>query len=164
MTASPLALAARAVAHELAAAHVHVTAVDVMRGPRLASLVVSVTSSQCVTRALQMAPRLGAVLGGRRVRVSSHGFKVIVETPLPRAMWTDLTMGHYPMGAAGLLVRFGEDARGLAVSFNLSRAETPHLFVVGATGSGKTTALQSIVWALVMWNKPDALKLQHARC
>lgn len=158
---TPLERAARAVAHELAAASVHVTAVDVMRGPRLASLVVSVASSQCVTRALRVAPRLEAVLGGR-VRVSSHGFKVIVETPLPKAMWTDLTVGMVRAtfcGESRVVVVVGHDARGLKVQFDFADPSTPHLFVVGATGSGKTTALQSIVWQLAVMNPPGRLAL-----
>lgn len=156
MTAPPLARAARAISAELTAAKVFVEAVDASHGPRIASFVVAVRSSQCVTRALQAAPRLATVLGDPNVRVSNHGFKVIVEMPLPKRYWLSLSATDV-QGDEGLRIYLGDDPRGFPVPFHFGT--DPHLGVYGRTGSGKSEALRLIVWQLAMQNAPDRLAL-----
>lgn len=54
-------------------------------------------------------------------------------------------------------IPLGRDVAGIAVYFNLFKM--PHLLVAGATGTGKTVFLNSLITGLIFRNSPDTLKL-----
>jgi len=56
-----------------------------------------------------------------------------------------------------LALALGKGAGGEAVAGDLARM--PHLLIAGATGSGKTVCLDSIICCLLMHNSPDELRL-----
>ena len=58
---------------------------------------------------------------------------------------------------AALALALGKGAGGEAVSGDL--AKMPHLLIAGATGSGKTVCLNTIICCLLMHNTPNDLKL-----
>ena len=58
---------------------------------------------------------------------------------------------------SNLLVALGKDVSGHAWLADLPRM--PHMLVAGATGSGKTVCLNSIIISLLYQNSPDDLKL-----
>ncbi|MEI7929529.1 MAG: FtsK/SpoIIIE domain-containing protein, partial [Verrucomicrobiales bacterium] len=62
-----------------------------------------------------------------------------------------------PPGA--LAVPLGEDRFGAVVELNFSSPNTPHLLVAGTTGSGKSEALNSILFGLVHHYSKDELRL-----
>lgn len=162
MNASPLAHPAAALARALTDAGVHVHRIDARRGPRLASFAVALDGAD-IDRVLRMGRTIAAALDVRGVRMVEWRGGVEVEAPLPRKLWRALTVGDAMHGSnvaiGGIaIVSLGHDARGGPVFFALTDASTPHLFVVGATGSGKTTALRAIVWQLII-RSGDALAL-----
>ena len=57
----------------------------------------------------------------------------------------------------GLPVALGEDTAGEPVVADLS--ELPHLLIAGATGSGKSVCINSIVASLLLTSKPDKVRL-----
>ncbi|MFQ5460799.1 MAG: DNA translocase FtsK 4TM domain-containing protein, partial [Anaerolineae bacterium] len=62
------------------------------------------------------------------------------------------------VAARGMLpVALGRDTTGTAVAADL--AAMPHLLIAGATGSGKSVALNAIVATLLVTHTPDTLKL-----
>ena len=61
------------------------------------------------------------------------------------------------VGRAKLSLALGKGAGGEAVAADLSRM--PHLLIAGATGSGKTVCLNSIICCLLMHNTPNEVKL-----
>lgn len=58
-----------------------------------------------------------------------------------------------------LEVPLGEDRFGNVVKLNFSSSNCPHLLIGGTTGSGKSEALNTILYGMVQHYKPDELKL-----
>ena len=58
-----------------------------------------------------------------------------------------------------LAVPLGEDRFGAVVEFNFSSPNSPHLLVAGTTGSGKSEALNTILFGLVHHYSKDELRL-----
>ena len=58
-----------------------------------------------------------------------------------------------------LCVPIGEDRFGELVSINFSSSNCPHLLIAGTTGSGKSEALNAILFGLVHFYSPKELKL-----
>ena len=56
-----------------------------------------------------------------------------------------------------LEVALGRDINGRSVMLNL--AELPHVLIAGATGSGKSSCINSLVTSLLMRNTPDRVRL-----
>ena len=61
------------------------------------------------------------------------------------------------MAKDGLPVALGEDVGGAAVVADLK--ELPHLLIAGATGSGKSVCLNTIIGSLLLVKRPDQLRL-----
>ena len=51
----------------------------------------------------------------------------------------------------------GEDTAGMPIVSDLT--DLPHLLIAGATGSGKSVAINSIVASLLLVNRPDKLRM-----
>ena len=58
-----------------------------------------------------------------------------------------------------LYAPIGEDLRGDTVGIDFSSSDSPHLLIAGTTGSGKSIALESIIYSLVESKTPDELEL-----
>jgi S-DNA-T family DNA segregation ATPase FtsK/SpoIIIE len=58
---------------------------------------------------------------------------------------------------SGLAIALGQDVSGAAVVADLARM--PHLLIAGATGSGKSVCINSIVTCLLLRNTPEDLNL-----
>jgi S-DNA-T family DNA segregation ATPase FtsK/SpoIIIE len=56
-----------------------------------------------------------------------------------------------------LKIALGEDVKGQAVIADLARM--PHLLIAGATGSGKSVCINSIIVSLLVTHTPDSLRL-----
>jgi len=56
-----------------------------------------------------------------------------------------------------LPIALGRDTSGLAVAADLQAM--PHLLIAGATGSGKSVAINAVISALIVGHTPDTLKL-----
>lgn len=56
-----------------------------------------------------------------------------------------------------LLLALGKDTSGVPIVANL--ADMPHLLIAGATGSGKTVCVNTLIMSLLYNNTPDELKL-----
>lgn len=61
--------------------------------------------------------------------------------------------------AAALVTPLGEDRFGQIVDLNFSSTNSPHLLIGGTTGSGKSEALNTILYGLVQHYSPQELRL-----
>ncbi|MDD2208717.1 MAG: DNA translocase FtsK, partial [Bacilli bacterium] len=61
------------------------------------------------------------------------------------------------MGDAKILVALGKDLMGRTCCADLNKM--PHLLVAGATGSGKSVCINSFIASILMFKKPDEVKL-----
>lgn len=68
-----------------------------------------------------------------------------------------LTSPAYTNRASNLMLSLGKDVTGKASMADLARM--PHLLIAGATGSGKSVAINSMIVSLVYQNSPELLKL-----
>ncbi|MGY2325974.1 FtsK/SpoIIIE domain-containing protein [Pseudomonas sp. SDT2931_S440] len=85
--------------------------------------------------------------------------RVVLDVPRPAALWHDVS---WPLIAKSLLNREeimpvspGVDVLGQPMIFDL--AEAPHLFIAGATGSGKSVCLNALLLSLAMSSRPPEL-------
>lgn len=85
--------------------------------------------------------------------------RVIVDVPRPSATWHDVAWGGIRTALADrpefLPVCPGVDVLGLPFIFDL--AEAPHLFIAGATGSGKSVCLNALLLSLLVSRRPPEL-------
>ena len=69
------------------------------------------------------------------------------------------TWTRWQRPAAALAVPIGEDRFGELVELNFSASNSPHLLVAGTTGSGKSEALNTILFGLTRHFTPSELRL-----
>jgi S-DNA-T family DNA segregation ATPase FtsK/SpoIIIE len=77
-----------------------------------------------------------------------------IEVPNPEPQLVDLRemMEHYPEGKEGLWVALGKTVTG--EHFYADISEMPHLLIAGATGSGKSVCINSIICSLLFHHTP----------
>lgn len=69
------------------------------------------------------------------------------------------TWSRWKRPADALVVPLGEDRLGQLVELNFSSSNSPHLLVAGTTGSGKSEALNTILFGLTKHYSPTELRL-----
>ena len=96
------------------------------------------------------APVPGAALVGLEVPVPTPTkvhLRAILETPEFRKL----------AGKGGLPIAMGQDTGGAPVALDLTAL--PHMLIAGATGSGKSVQINSIVASFLLTKTPDQLRL-----
>jgi DNA segregation ATPase FtsK/SpoIIIE, S-DNA-T family len=117
-----------------------------------------------VGKIASLADDLALALAAHSVRVEApvpgKGY-VGLEVPNPQKALVSL---HDVMGApaftrirSSLRIGLGQNVSGQAVAADL--AKMPHLLIAGATGSGKSVCVNSIIACLLLQNTPDQLRL-----
>jgi len=98
---------------------------------------------------------------------------VRIEAPIPGTSYVGIEVPNRESNVVGLKelmesesylnmkgrlkIALGEDVKGQAVTADLARM--PHLLIAGATGSGKSVCINSIITCLLLTNTPDSLRL-----
>lgn len=106
-----------------------------------------------------LAFAIGLGAGGIALAREQGERRIVLDVPRPIATWRDVTWADVRPAlddAEGLLpVCPGVNVIGRPVIFDL--AEAPHLFVAGATGSGKSVCLNAILLSLLRMQRPPEL-------
>jgi S-DNA-T family DNA segregation ATPase FtsK/SpoIIIE len=136
---------------------------DPVKGPRLSRFPLTlgaVEDYDRLRRGLEdLAFAIGLGTGALAVTRDRGERRVVLDVPRPLATWTDVpwsTVKAALEGARGALpVCPGVDVIGQPFLFDL--AEAPHLFVAGATGSGKSVCVNAILLSLLRLTRPPQL-------
>lgn len=143
---------------------VNATIEDVQEGPRLTRYTLQLSSSTDLDRLRKGVDKIQFELGIRQA-VTAQGTvgerRLALDVPRPESQWKPVDGAMIPgwtRGAGGALpVCPGTDVLGNPFIFDL--AETPHLFVAGTTGSGKSVCLHALLLSLLSSHKNVRLAL-----
>ena len=133
-------------------------------GPSVTKFEIKPDSSVKINRIMNISDNIKMELAAKDIRIeapipgrSAVGIEIPNVEPIPVRM-IDL-MKHFPTYRKSEPLQFalGKDLMGKEVYCDLARM--PHLLIAGATGSGKSVCINSIVISLLMRTKPDEIKL-----
>jgi S-DNA-T family DNA segregation ATPase FtsK/SpoIIIE len=113
----------------------------------------SVKVSQIASRSDDIALALAAKSIRIQAPIPGRG-AVGIEVPNPEASIVSLKelLEHYPAGKEGLVVPLGKTVTG--EPFFADLADMPHLLIAGATGSGKSVCINTIICSLLFHHTP----------
>lgn len=136
---------------------------DALPGPRLTRFPLTLSTVDDYDRLRRGSEDLAFAIGlgssGIVVAREQGERRVIVDVPRPSSTWTDVTWSSIRAALddrkEALPVCPGVDVMGIPVVFDL--VETPHLFIAGATGSGKSVCLNALLVSLLSAPRPPEL-------
>jgi S-DNA-T family DNA segregation ATPase FtsK/SpoIIIE len=134
-----------------------------VQGPRLTRFHLTLATVDDYERLRKGAEDLAFAIGlgsaGIAVAREQGERRVIVDVPRPSASWTDVTWSSIRAALADrqemLPVCPGVDVMGAPLIFDL--VDAPHLFIAGATGSGKSVCLNALLVSLLAARNPPEL-------
>ena len=115
-----------------------------------------------VSQIASRADDISLALAARAIRIQAPipgKGAVGIEVPNAKAKFVTLRelMEHYPVEKEGLWVALGKTVTGEPYFANI--ADMPHLLIAGATGSGKSVCINSIICSLLFHHSPESLRL-----
>lgn len=138
--------------------------IDTHIGPAVTKFEIRPDANVKVSRILGLADDIKMQLAVRDVRIEAPipGHNAVgVEVPNVKAVPVKMRelIGQIPEKEKDqpLLVLLGKDLMGSTVTCRLDKM--PHLLIAGATGSGKSVCMNSIICSLLLRTKPDDVKL-----
>jgi DNA segregation ATPase FtsK/SpoIIIE-like protein len=138
--------------------------VDAVVGPRVTRYELTIGPGINVSKVHALSDNLALELAVKSVRIEAPipGKRAIgIEVPnaAPQLVTLRSILGTPLMQRSNhpLTVAIGRDIAGHPVIANL--AKMPHLLVAGATGSGKSVCLNTLIVSLLMRNAPDTLRM-----
>lgn len=134
----------------------------VVRGPTITRFELSMGSGVKVNRIVSLVDDLSVALATTDVRILTPvPGKAAVGLEIPNDSKEFVTLGDVfaasdKKALGPLMVGLGKDISGSAVIADITKM--PHLLIAGATGSGKTTCVNSIITSLLFFSHPDQVK------
>lgn len=116
-----------------------------------------------VSRIVNLADDLALALAAKGIRIQAPipGKSLIgIEVPnkeVSTVAFRDVVEAQPPHSNKPLQVPLGRNVTGQVVSMDLTKM--PHLLIAGATGSGKSVAINDIITSILMNARPDQVKL-----
>lgn len=133
------------------------------RGPSFSRYEVLLDDGVNVKKISQIELNLQAALGAKSIRIQAPipGKKTIgIEVPNDKRQtvhYGDIISNEFISTSEPLEVTLGKNIDGEIVKLNI--ATTPHCLIGGATSSGKSVSMNTILISLLLKNKPDDLKM-----
>ncbi len=133
-------------------------------GPSVTQYEVELKSGTKVSKILSMHREISLALAAKDVRIQGPipgkrtiGIELANKHTTPVTVREILEKAPKELQSNKLLVTLGKDIMGTPVYCEINN--TPHLLVAGATGSGKSVCINSIIVSILMRTKPDEVKL-----
>lgn len=142
---------------------VDVTAGDITRGPTITRYEVYPSVGLRVSRIAQLEPDIARATKAERINIlapipgkDTVGIEIANDTRMPVALSELLQDDEFRSSKRKIPLALGKDVYGRAVIGDL--AAMPHLLVAGATGSGKSVCINSIISSILFKFGPDELR------
>ena len=116
-----------------------------------------------INRVVSLSDDLALALKAQSIRISTLPGKAAIGIEIPNSereivsLKDTLVSDAFTKSASKLTIALGKDIFGVPVVADLARM--PHLLVAGATGAGKSVALNSMVLSLLYKASPDEVKI-----
>ena len=142
---------------------VDVTAGDITRGPTITRYEVYPRVGLRVSRIAQLEPDIARATKAERINIlapipgkDTVGIEIANDSRMPVALRELLQDDEFRSSKRKIPLALGKDVYGRAVIGDL--AAMPHLLVAGATGSGKSVCINSIISSILFKFGPDELR------
>lgn len=143
---------------------IHSTLIDTHIGPSVTKFEIKPDSSVKVAKILSLQDNIKMELAAKDIRIEAPipGRNAVgIEIPNVESIPVYLSelMASLPESKrnAPLLFHLGKDLMGQGNYCELNKM--PHLLIAGATGSGKSVCINTIIMSLIMRNYPDDMKM-----
>lgn len=143
---------------------IEVDVTHVARGPVVTRYEVLPSPGVRVEKIVQLSNNIALAMKAESVRIQAPipGKGVVgIEVPNPKTtkvyLREILESNAWRSSTAALPLALGKDVGGRVIVADL--AEMPHLLIAGATGSGKTVCMNSILAGLLMVRTPEQMRL-----
>lgn len=147
----------------LASFGIEAKVINVHRGPTITRFEIQPASGVKVSRIVNLADDLAMNLAATGVRIeapipgkSAIGLEVANKSKATVYLREVLETSEFLDNPSKLAIALGKDIAGATVIADLM--DIPHLLIAGATGSGKSVCLNSIIVSLLYKAKPSELK------
>ena len=136
---------------------------DVNIGPTVTQFTMRPADGVRLARISTLNADLALALAAHPIRIEAPiPGKALVGIEVPNIQAAKVTMGEvllskeFKSRTNNLFIALGKDVSGKPIFAQLDKM--PHLLVAGATGSGKSVCINSIIVSLIYQNSPDELK------
>ncbi|MHC4946406.1 MAG: DNA translocase FtsK, partial [Planctomycetota bacterium] len=116
-----------------------------------------------INRVVSLSDDLALALKAQSIRISTLPGKAAIGIEIPNnvreiaSLRDTVSSDAFTKSASKLTIALGKDIFGVPVVADLARM--PHLLVAGATGAGKSVALNSMILSLLYKARPDEVKV-----
>ena len=155
---------ARIIEETLASFNVDADVVDVQSGPTVTQFGLRPAAGVRVQRITALSNDLALALSAPSIRIEAPvPGKPVVGIEIPNASTALVTLREilesepYSRVKSPLKIALGKNVAGEPIVTDLARM--PHLLIAGATGSGKSVCLNSLIACLLFYNSPERLRL-----
>lgn len=136
---------------------------EVNVGPTVTQYTFKPSEGIKVSRITALNNDLSLALAAHPVRIEAPipgksliGIEVPNKTKAVVGLRESLSSKDFKLRSSNLMVALGKDVSGRSIIYDI--AKMPHLLVAGATNSGKSVCLNTVIVSLLYQNNPDSLR------
>lgn len=143
---------------------VHATISNIMIGPSITKYELKLQTGTRVNKIMSLQDDIKLALAAKDIRIEAPiPGKPAVGVEIPNLVSTTVSFREVfkdipaSLKANKLLVPLGKDVNGQIIYAQLNKM--PHLLIAGATGSGKSVCINTIICSILMRARPDEVKM-----
>lgn len=143
---------------------VHASITNIMIGPSITKYELKLETGTRVNKIMSLQDDIKLALAAKDIRIEAPiPGKPAVGVEIPNLVSSMVSFKEVfkeipkDLKSSPLLVPLGKDVNGKVIYAELNKM--PHLLIAGATGSGKSVCINTIICSILMRAKPDEVKL-----